>query len=208
MGSSEAERKWFFSQGGGEKWTEDEQPARMVRIAASFALGQTEVTRGQFARFVEVTRRDMRGGCGTWMDGEWRHDGGKDWQSPGFDQNDTHPVVCVNWDDALAYVAWLTRQTGEAYQLPSEAQWEYAARGGTTTMRFWGDDLGNEIACRYANVADQSFQEVFVLKSTFKCNDGFIYTSPVKNFLSNGFFLFDTLGNVWEWKLGLLYRQL
>ena len=160
MGSTPEERRWVADLGGKEEWNEDEQPVHSVRIAADFALGRTEVTRGQFARFIAATGRKMSG-CSSWSGGEWKLDGAKDWSNPGFDQENTHPVVCVSWDDAVNYLAWLENETGEDYRLPSEAEWEYAARADSTTMRFWGDDLNNRDACTYANAADLTAKDKF-----------------------------------------------
>jgi formylglycine-generating enzyme required for sulfatase activity len=199
MGSSATERKWSVEEGGTEDEVKDEQPAHTVRLAAGFALGRTEITRRQFARFVAATGRDMSGGCYSWTGSEWKLDAAKNWRSPGFDQDDTHPAVCVSWDDAVAYAAWLAEQTGEAYRLPSEAEWEYAAHAGSTTMRFWGDDLNNRDVCTYANAADLTAKDEFPGWRMLDCRDGSIYTSSVGKYRKNDFELVDTMGNVWEW---------
>jgi formylglycine-generating enzyme required for sulfatase activity len=109
------------------------------------------------------------------------------WRNPGFDQTYRDPVVCVNWGDARAYAGWLSQVTGKSYRLPSEAEWEYAARAGTTTGRYWGDDLKD--VCTYANV----------LEVGFECQDGFSNTAPVGKHKPNAFRLHDMLGNVAEW---------
>ena len=107
--------------------------------------------------------------------------------------------MCVNWDDVKAYVAWLSSMTGKPYRLLSEAEWEYAARGGTRTSRYWGDDASAQ--CAHANGADGTLKAhysnwAWVVAS---CRDGFVHTAPVGSFSSNGFGLHDVLGNVWEW---------
>lgn len=100
----------------------------------------------------------------------------------------------MNWDGATAYVKWLSGRTGETYRLPSEAEWEYAARGGTTTMRHWGDDWDNKAGCAYANGASEEHR-----KTGFSCRDGNKFTSPVGRYRANDFGLKDSMGNVWEW---------
>ena len=101
----------------------------------------------------------------------------------------------------MAYAEWLSRNTSKPYRLPTEAEWEYAARAGSQKARFWGD--GTEQACRYANVADRARRAVIwqnVEPSRFfNCDDGYAFTSPVGSFLPNAFGLHDMLGNVWEW---------
>ena len=110
-------------------------------------------------------------------------------------------MVCVSHDDALAYIAWLNQRTGGGYRLPSEAEWEYAARAGTETARYWGDSM--EQAHLYANMADESLRKHMgpagARRSFIDGDDGYVFTSPVGSFRANGFGLHDMLGNVWEW---------
>lgn len=179
----------------------DEGPRHRVTIAKPYAIGKFEVTRGQFADFIKQTAFVMSEGCQYWFAIDKKAEKGKarDWRNAGYRQTDTDPVVCVNWEDARAYGAWLSRRTGKPYRLPSEAEWEYAARGGTTTARFWGDNP--DVACGYANAHDQFgklVNEEFPW-ARHNCDDGYAQTAPVGSFLPNEFGLHDMLGNVWEW---------
>jgi formylglycine-generating enzyme required for sulfatase activity len=105
----------------------------------------------------------------------------------------------VSWDDAQAYVTWLSAKTGHVYRLPTEAEWEYAARAGTTTARY-GSDIPSEF-CRYSNVADLEYadQHSGDSGSNRACRDGYAFTSPVGSFPPNQFGLYDMLGNVMDW---------
>ena len=162
---------------------DDEGPVHRVTIGARFAVGVYEVTRGEFGRFVSSTGRSMGNGCWTYEDGEGEYRSGRSWLSPGFSQTDLHPAVCVSRDDAQAYVDWLSRETGEAYRLLSESEWEYVARAGTTTRYHWGDAIGRNLA------------------NCWDCGsrwDGGKGTSPVGSFGANAFGLHDVHGNVLE----------
>ena len=163
-----------------------EGPVHQAEIAESFAVGVHEVTRAEYARFVQATGHKAGSSCRV-RDGEsgaWVERPGASWLVPGFEQADGHPVVCVSWEDAQAYVRWLSAETGHAYRLPSEAEWEYAARAGTHTPRYWDAAAGS---CGHANGAEAS------------CADGYVWTSPVGTFAGNGFGLHDVLGNAGEW---------
>ena len=178
--------------------SDTEGPQRRVRVER-FALGRYEVTRGEYAAFVAATGRDgdrcaVLNGAGTL----WEWSDGASWRSPGFPQTDEDPAVCVSWDDARAYVRWLSGETGRRYRLPSESEWEYAARAGTTTSRYWG--AGSSGQCANANGADAAGKQRFRgWTRAVSCNDGRVFTAPVGTFAANPFGLFDTLGNVWEW---------
>ena len=116
---------------------------------------------------------------------------------------DTQPVVNVSWDDAVAYAEWLSQKSGKTFKLPTEAEWEYAARAGTTTARYWGDDDAS--LCRHANIADRTSKVAF---SGFTwaydgCDDGYKVSAPVGRFAPNAFGLYDILGNVMEWTASL-----
>jgi formylglycine-generating enzyme required for sulfatase activity len=180
-----------------ERWSAArEGPQHAVVIERPFALGRHEVTRAQYAAFVSDTGRSTAG-CYHWTGEAWLHDEALDWRHPGFAQGDDEPVVCVAWADAVAYARWLSVKTGRPYRLPSEAEWEYAARAGTTTRRFWGDDI--DAGCRYGNLGDRSIQRGLGLQPFADCDDGYVRTAPVGRFLPNAFGLYDMLGNVWEW---------
>jgi formylglycine-generating enzyme required for sulfatase activity len=151
----------------GDAGNDNEHPAHPVTIAQRFALGRFPITRIEFARFVRSTGYRV----------------GTDWIDAGFDQSDRDPVVEINWLDAQAYIHWLSERTHQTYRLPSEAEWEYAARAGRPTEFWWGSDATG--AAAFAN-----FDGIA---------DGFGNTAPVGSFQPNGFGLFDMAGNVWQW---------
>jgi formylglycine-generating enzyme required for sulfatase activity/serine/threonine protein kinase len=167
-----------------------EQPQHPVRISRSFYLGEYEVTRGQFAEFVRAnsyateSERDGKGCRGVNLKTKTYELSPKySWRNTGFAQNDTHPVVNVTWNDAVAFCEWLSRKEGKTYRLPTEAEWEYACRAGSATLYSTGDDATELVAA--ANLAGRA--------------DGFGFTAPVGSFEPNGFGLFDMHGNVAEW---------
>lgn len=118
---------------------EDESPRHHVVIAYRFAVSETEITREQFSAFVKATGYRIPSGCNVLNGEHWQFDKLRDWEHPGFDQSDEHPVVCINWHDAQAYASWLSRETGHVYRLLSEAEWEFAARAGTNTRYSFGE---------------------------------------------------------------------
>ena len=192
------------------------EPQHMVTIPRRFHMGKFTVTRGEYAAFIaETGERPVGDGC--WIlskgnDGSWSYNkkAGLSWRDPGFQQTpspDRYPVVCVNHEDAEAYVAWLSKKTGKSYRLPSEAEWEYAARAMTSASapslaRYWGNERGP--ACLHANVADATLaRQMNIAKpdpeNFFACTDKFAFTAPVGSFKANAFALHDMLGNVWQW---------
>lgn len=179
----------------------NEGPQRTVTIAKPFAVSRFEVTRGQYAQFVRQTAHVSGNNCIVWTGSRGGEPvRGKNWQDPNFAQTDNHPVVCITWGDAKAYIAWLNQKTGKAYGFLSEAQWEYSARAGSVTRYWFGDD--EDDLCKYANVADLSAQDGGggTDWKYANCRDGFgTTTAPVGSFLPNPFGLFDMHGNVWEW---------
>jgi formylglycine-generating enzyme required for sulfatase activity len=175
-----------------------ESPQHEVTIPEPFAVGKFEVTRGQFADFVADRGWKTQDACGTYENEGWDLRPGRTWRDPGFPQDATHPVNCVTFDDARGYVAWLSEKTGHDYRLLSEAEWEYAARGGATTPFFFGEE--EAALCQNANGADKSAQ---ALSPTWtwanSCDDGHPFTAPVGTYRPNAFGLHDMTGNVWEW---------
>jgi len=184
------------------RW-DDEGPRHAVAVVRPFALARCETTVGEFGRFVAETGywtdAERGGGCYTLdADGSGlsqREDA--NWHNPGFAQSDDHPVVCVSFNDARAYARWLSLRTGAAYRLPTETEWEYAARAGTTTSRFWGDDPA--ASCIYSNGADRTAKARFPDWTVADCDDGAEFTAPAGRYRRNPFGLSDILGNVWEW---------
>ena len=177
---------------GGERVT--------ATLPRPFALGRYTVTRAEFAEFVSVSGYKVETGCHARY-GSWQLVADFSWQHPGFEQDGRHPVVCVSWDDAQAYAAWLSRTTGQDYRLPTEMEWEYAARGSTRadgqSRYFFGDDESE--LCRYANIADLDAKSANPGWSVVNCHDGYTHTAPVGQFKPNGFGLYDMHGNVWGW---------
>ncbi len=177
---------------------DDEGPQHRVSVM-SFAAGKFEVTRGQFAAFVNSTGHNAGNECRMFEGGKWEKRSARNWQNPDYSQADNHPVVCVSWDDAKAYTAWLSRKTKHSYRLLSEAEWEYAARAGTSTSRYWGDSP--DAACTYANLMDVTgmSQVPGVTGEIHNCSDGNSHTAGVGSYTPNAFGLYDMTGNVWEW---------
>jgi formylglycine-generating enzyme required for sulfatase activity len=206
MGAPEHEQDREVSEG----------PVHDVSIGYSVVMGRTEVTRGEFSLFAASSgyRTDAeRGqGCAGWVDGEWKTDKSRHWRNPGFAQTDAHPVTCISWNDAVAYVDWLNELTpGKRFRLPSEAEWEYAARAGEGSQRFpWSNDAEYSELCAHANGADQSTRLKLAMAAKWpvaSCDDGHAYTAPAASFRSNGYGLFDMHGNVWEWVQDVWHAQ-
>jgi len=196
----------------GSQGAEFFRPEHPVRITRPFYIGTYEVTRGEFATFVAHDNQSVtQTGPGK---GGWRVDStgslvwdaqgqlvwDKDappstWQSPGFPQDDSHPVVNVSWYNAQQFCAWLTSVEGKQYRLPTEAEWEYACTAGTTTWHYGGNGDITEVA----NIPDLSTKTRFPAWHGVESSDGFVFTSPVGRFKPNNFGLYDMVGNVQEW---------
>ncbi|MGD0899124.1 MAG: formylglycine-generating enzyme family protein [Thermoguttaceae bacterium] len=183
-----------------------EHPQHRVRITKPFYLGTYHVTRGQFWQFVTDTgyktdaeKVETRGAWGWNPDEkEFGFNEKYSWRDAGFEQTDEHPVVNVSWDDAVAFCKWLSKKEGKTYRLPTEAEWEYACRAGTTTRYYSGDDP--ETLAKVGNVADATAKAKFPdWKFTIKASDGYVFTSPVGSFKPNAFGLYDMHGNAWQW---------
>ncbi|MFN3232182.1 MAG: formylglycine-generating enzyme family protein [Alphaproteobacteria bacterium] len=176
-----------------------ELPLRWVEIEP-FAMARTEVTRDAFALFVEAADWPM-GRCNAEADPHG--DEAASWRDPGFDQSGKDPVVCVNRQDAEAYAGWISRQAGTSYRLPTEAEWEWAARAETHGAWFWGDDVGR--ACAHANIKGRATAgSALPPHGGFPCADGFTFTAPVDSFQANPFGLLNVLGNAAEWTSGCM----
>jgi formylglycine-generating enzyme required for sulfatase activity len=178
---------------------QDEKPAHQITIRG-FAVARTEITRAQFAAFVKDTGYDAAGPCTTDADrdGRWESIAEANWQDPLFPTGDDYPVTCINYHDAKAYADWLSRKTGERYRLLSEAEYEYALRGGTTTAFWWGDSA--DAMCAHANGPDQSAGKVFARWTRVaQCDDTQPFLAPVASYTPNPFGLYDLAGNAWEW---------
>lgn len=177
----------------------DEQPAHEVAVR-SFAVARTEITHAQFAVFVAEAGYQAPGPCTADVDrdGRWESVADKNWRDPGFPTGDDYPVTCMNWADAKSYAGWLSRKTGKPYRLLSEAEYEYALRGGTITQYWWGDDV--EQMCGNANGADASVMKLFpTWRDGAACEDGHPFLAPVASYRPNPFGLYDMAGNAWEW---------
>ena len=211
------------SPSGEEGRYDNEGPQHRVTIAEPFAVGVYEVTRGEFARFARSTGHSAGNSCRVFEYGMWTADTGEEmyissqvnksganWRNPGYEHTAAHPVVCISWDDAHAYIRWLSAKTGAEYRLLSESEWEYVARAGTRTARYWGQ--GESGQCRHANGSDLTAQRrgldtsweawdswSFADSTVAACEDGSLQTSPVGSFRANGFGLYDVLGNANEW---------
>ncbi len=184
-----------------------ERPQHSASIKA-FAMAKFDVTRGEFAKFVRETGYNPSG-CKILGKLAWGILQEASWRDPGFgfDQTDKHPVVCVSYVDAQKYVSWLNEKLRNhspkekipEFRLPSEAEWEYAARAGTQTLRFWGDDAGAQ--CEFANGRDLTAiaRNTAPDPNSANCIDGFATTSPVGAFRPNQWGLYDMLGNVYQW---------
>ena len=174
----------------------------VINLPRAFGLGRYEVTRGQFARFVRDSGYEPRPGCRNWDPAlsRFSEDARRGWQKPATPAvpQDDHPVTCVSFADAQAYAQWLARETGKRYRLPSETEWEFAARAGSTTLRPWGDAA--EAGCDHANVYDLVADAGYRLGwPNAGCRDGYADLAPVGQFSANAFGLHDVIGNVREW---------
>jgi formylglycine-generating enzyme required for sulfatase activity len=173
MGSPDAEAKRDAN----------ESPRHRVRIAYSFAVSKYPITVGEYAQFVDRTGYDAGHSCYNYEGGKYDQREGRSWRAPGFEQAAVNPAVCLSYADAQAYIAWLSKTTGHAYRLLSEAEYEYLNRAGTTGAYWWGEDIGRDQAdCDGCGSAWDKQR-----------------TAPVDAFSPNGFGLYATTGNNWTW---------
>jgi formylglycine-generating enzyme required for sulfatase activity len=182
----------------------DERPLHRVRISRPFYLGRYEVTVEQFRRFVNDTGYKTEAETDPSGSRGWNQPPGMsernvkfNWKYPGFIQTEDHPVVNVTRHDAKTFCEWLSRETGMVYRLPTEAEWEYACKAGTTTL--WSNGDQPDAVRGIGNCADGATSKNNSNGDTIDEDDVFECTAPVGSFNANQFGLFDMHGNVWEW---------
>jgi formylglycine-generating enzyme required for sulfatase activity len=184
----------------------DEAPVSERNIEKPFALAVREISVAEFREFSTVTAYRTEAeqnidapGCFTWDrgSGEWSWQVGRDWRQPGYPQGERHPAVCISWNDANAYADWLAKLTGKPYRLPTEAEFEHAARAGSASARFWGDSA--EDACLYANVEDIASYKEASWREKHDCADHQRFAAATGSYVPNAYGFYDLLGNVGEW---------
>ena len=171
----------------------NEGPQHAVTIAKAFMLGKYEVTVGEYAEFVADTNYKASNACPVWNAARTKTEPaqGTNWRNHPFAVTQRHPVLCISREDTDAYIAWLAAKTSKKYRLPSEAEWEYAARA----------TVGAQSLCGRGNVADRTLKAEALLwpSLTADCEDGVGFgTASVGSYAANTFGLYDMQGNVWE----------
>ena len=194
-----------FEMGSTER--QSTQPIHKVDLKA-FSLGKYEVTVREFRQFIEATNYPAPTECRHELDGWFKRASKGDWETNALNTSEFQPVVCINWQTAKAYVDWLAKETGKPYRLPSEAEWEYAARAGTKTDYYFGNDEGKTEICKYANTADIYGENILQRdnNTTYynwdtglnNCSDGSAYASIVGMYQPNQHGLHDMISNVLE----------
>jgi formylglycine-generating enzyme required for sulfatase activity len=178
-----------------------ESQATVVRLTRPFAMGRMEVTRREFRAFLTDSGYEQKGDCVIWDDEQSRFSidhPAESVEAPDADVSDDQPATCVSWHDARAYAQWLAKKTGKPYRLPSEAEWEYAARAGSVAEWPWGEQASD--GCDFANVYDLTGREHYPLGwDPVRCRDGYAGLAPVGALRPNAFGLYDLIGNVAEW---------
>ncbi len=192
----------------GSTANENSQPLHKVKMS-EFSMGKYEVTVAEFARFVAATNYPVPESCYHELDGWFSNGATKgNWQTNSLNTSEYQPVVCINWKAADAYTKWLAKETGKPYRLPTEAEWEYAARAGTKTDYFFGNDKDRTQVCEYANTADLYGENVLQRDTNTSyynwttgmtnCVDHSAYASIVGMYKPNQFGLHDMVSNVLE----------
>jgi len=200
MGTAEADRLIDPRTG---KPAKNDGPQHSVTIEP-FAIGQYEVTVGEYRAFIKATGHSGSSGCMEFgAEDTFKIRADINWDETGFAQSEDSPVGCVSFIDANTYTDWLSNVTGKSYRLPTEAEWEYAARAGVTAPYHWGADA--EQACQYANIRSPGADTISKrqaksdVEDGFTCDDGAAHSSAVGSYLPNDFGLYDMQGNAWEW---------
>ncbi|HPO16483.1 MAG TPA: formylglycine-generating enzyme family protein [Candidatus Hydrogenedentes bacterium] len=180
----------------------DDEVKHNVTLTQGFWLGKYEVTNAQFGVFADSTGYQTdaeREGTGFAVDssGNWETQRGVSWRNPGWAIEGNQPVVLVSWNDAQTFIEWLNEKAGSGFHLPTEAEWEYACRGGSSSAYPWGDDPDQGVGC--CNALDQTLRRTYSLWKGFNWDDGYLFVASVGSFKPNRFGLYDMVGNVYEW---------
>jgi sulfatase modifying factor 1 len=198
----------------------DDEDLHLVRLTKNFYLGKYEVTVAEFREFVNQNSQTVKGkkvpfrtsaerGGQSFEKGKpggfrltnsdidvW--DTTASWHNPGWSQSNDFPAAFISWEDANAFVIWLSKKEGKHYRLATEAEWEYACRAGSSTAYWWGN--APDTSGKVANVADRSFKTQFPsMIDIMDMDDGYAFMAPVGHYQPNGFGVYDMIGNTWEW---------
>jgi formylglycine-generating enzyme required for sulfatase activity len=167
-----------------------EGPQHSVTIKSAFAVGRFAITRNEFEVFIKDGGRKPWDGCSLTVQNQLKSDSTASFRWPGFAQSETDPVVCINWEEAKAYAAWLSKRTGKTYRLLSEAEREYVTRAGTSTPFWWGSAI-------YPEMANYNGNEVYAGGGQKGVRQQ--KTMPVHSFKPNPWGVYQVHGNVYEW---------
>lgn len=206
-GQKPAEKQWLINQTSPDYYAEKfANETAYSSCVDSFKIAKHEVTVGLYKQFVaDVNFKGIEdNSCYIVGENGWENSRAANWKEPSFEQSDDHPVVCVNYFEVQQFIAWLNNKLKPVnpYRLPTEAEWELAARGTSSQKdkwHYWGNDEKSDRACSFVNISDQSLHQHKEQDMYFECNDGAIHTNRVNSLTPNGFGLYQVLGNVQEY---------